>query len=64
MSLASADYSFTGETAADSSGYSIAGGGDWNGDGLGDFLIGAYLNDSTVTDAGTSYLFVSPSIYD
>ena len=64
MSLASADYSFTGESAADSSGYSIAGGGDWNGDGLGDFLIGAYLNDSTVTDAGTSYLFVSPSIYD
>ena len=64
MSLASADYSFTGESPADSSGYSIAGGGDWNGDGLNDILIGAYLNDSTTTDAGASYLFISPSIYD
>jgi hypothetical protein len=64
MSLGSADYSYTGESSADSSGYSIAGNGDWNGDGLSDFLIGAYLHDSTDTDAGTTYLFVSPSIYD
>ena len=63
MSLDEADYSYTGETSADSSGYSIAGNGDWDGDGLSDFLIGAYLNDSTETDSGTTYLFVSPSIY-
>jgi hypothetical protein len=68
MTLDSADYSFTGETLADASGYSIAGGGDWDGDGLSDFLIGAYLRDiasseGTVTDRGRTYMFLSPSIY-
>jgi hypothetical protein len=63
IGLESADYAFTGESSADSSGYSIAGNGDWDGDGLSDFLIGAYLNDSSVTDAGTTYLFIAPSIY-
>lgn len=63
IGLEEADYAFTGESSADSSGYSIAGNGDWDGDGLSDFLIGAYLNDSSVTDAGTTYLFIAPSIY-
>ena len=68
MTLDSADYSFTGEGLADASGYSIAGGGDWDGDGLSDLLIGAYLRDISgssgiVSDRGRTYLFLGPSIY-
>ena len=68
MTLSMADYSFTGESLADASGYSIAGGGDWDGDGLSDFLIGAYLHDiegtdTTISDPGRTYLFLSPSIH-
>jgi len=68
MTLDFSDYTFTGESLADASGYSIAGGGDWDGDGLSDFLIGAYLHDipgseTTVSDPGRTYLFLSPSIY-
>ncbi len=63
MALSEADYSFTGEALADSSGYAIAGNGDFDNDGLSDFLIGAYLRDSSEADAGTTYMFVSPSVY-
>jgi hypothetical protein len=63
MSLSSADFYFTGESLADSSGYAISGNGDFDADGLHDILIGAYLRDSTETDAGTTYMFVSPSVY-
>ena len=62
-SLSEAAYSFTGETTADSSGYSISGGGDWDADGLSDFLIGAYLHDEAADDVGTTYLIRAPSIY-
>ena len=63
MTLSDTDYAFTGESLADSSGYSIAGNGDFDADGLSDILIGAYLRDSTDSDAGTTYMFVSPSVY-
>jgi hypothetical protein len=63
MSLSDTDYAFTGESLADSSGYSIAGNGDFDNDGLNDILIGAYLRDSSDSDAGTTYMFVSPSVY-
>ena len=63
-----AAYSFTGESVQDASGYSIGGGGDWDGDGLSDILIGAYSHDfedgsDDVLDAGRTYLLLSPSIY-
>jgi hypothetical protein len=41
----------------------VSGNGDFDGDGLSDLLIGAYLNDTTEGDEGTSYLFISPSIF-
>ena len=63
FTLDTADFTFTGESVADSSGYSIAGGGDFDGDGLSDFLIGAYLHDSVDSDEGKTYLFISPSIF-
>ncbi|MAY82068.1 MAG: hypothetical protein CL930_14970 [Deltaproteobacteria bacterium] len=63
FTLDTADYTFTGENVADSSGYSVAGDGDFDGDGLSDLLIGAYLHDSIDSDEGKTYLFISPSIF-
>ncbi|TXT65110.1 MAG: hypothetical protein BAJALOKI3v1_130014 [Promethearchaeota archaeon] len=49
--------SFIGEEANDNSGYSISGVGDVNGDGYGDFIIGANDNDDGGSDSGKVYLF-------
>lgn len=46
----------TGETSGDFSGFSVAKLGDLNGDGLSDFVIGAYENDASGTSAGRSYV--------
>jgi hypothetical protein len=46
-----------GQAQDDWSGFSVAGAGDVNGDGLADFMIGALKGDfSSLTDAGRSYL--------
>jgi len=50
----------TGAAANDSLGWSVAGGGDVNGDGLSDFLVGAYTNDTNANNAGAAYLFTGP----
>jgi hypothetical protein len=63
MTLSTTDFSFTGESLADSSGYSISGNGDFDADGLSDFLTGAYLRDAPSSDEGTTYMFISPSVY-
>ncbi len=46
-----------GQGASDSSGESVAGAGDVNGDGLADLIVGAYLSDpATGIGAGRSYV--------
>jgi len=47
---------FTAEGAGDSAGWSVAGVGDVDGDGLPDMLIGAYTESGVSSYAGTSYL--------
>jgi hypothetical protein len=54
--LSASSASFLGEDAYDSSGISIAGAGDVNGDGYDDILIGAPSEDDGGTSAGQTYL--------
>lgn len=58
MSLASAEISFIGEARDDEMGYSLAPAGDVNGDGLSDFIMGAWSNDYTADAAGQVYLIL------
>ena len=51
-----ADAVFSGEAAGDNSGWSTSGGGDVDGDGIDDFLIGARFESTGATDAGAVYL--------
>jgi hypothetical protein len=61
VNLATADASFLGEAAGDQSGFSVAGGGDVNDDGIDDLLISANLNDQNGQDAGKVYLLFGKS---
>ena len=56
LPMASADASFVGEVNGDMVGWAVAGGGDVNGDGLADLLIGAKENGESANDAGQAYL--------
>jgi hypothetical protein len=49
-------FAINGQGASDGSGFSVSAAGDVNGDGLGDLIVGAYLNDSGGADAGRSYV--------
>jgi len=55
-SLSSADMIFYGEGSGDQAGLAMAGLGDMNGDGFGDFAIGAPGNDLAGIDAGKVHL--------
>jgi hypothetical protein len=56
VGLGSADASFVGESARDASGKSVAIGGDGDGDGFDDMLVGATGEASSAAGAGAVYL--------
>jgi uncharacterized repeat protein (TIGR01451 family) len=49
-------WAFDGEVVGDEAGSDVAGGGDINGDGFADFIVGAPENAETQTSAGKAYL--------
>jgi len=53
--------SFYGAFKAERIGYALSGGGDVNGDGFDDFLIGTFHNTWMGVDAGAVYLFLGHS---
>ncbi len=57
-SLAEADGTYHGEADGDGAGAAVGAAGDTNGDGFGDFLIGAPGSDAAGTDAGAVYLVI------
>jgi Ca2+-binding RTX toxin-like protein len=57
VAAGSGGFVINGEGASDQSGFSVAGAGDVNGDGLADLIVGAGWNDpATGTNAGSSYV--------
>jgi hypothetical protein len=58
VSLADAHAELIGESGADYAGLSVSGAGDVDGDGLSDFLIGAYGDDDNGSNAGAAYLML------
>lgn len=56
VSLADAQAKWTGEAWGDHAGTAVAGGGDFDGDGEPDVLIGAYLESAAAPGAGATYV--------
>lgn len=56
--LSGSDVRFFGESSSDYSGRAISGGGDFNGDGYDDILIGAPYDDDGGSSAGATYLIL------
>jgi hypothetical protein len=63
LSMSDAAYTFVGENAYDSAGYSVASAGDVDGDGLSDILIGAYGSDANGSDSGVTYLMFAANLW-
>jgi hypothetical protein len=56
--LASSSASFVGEHIDDLAGSVVSGGGDLDGDGLDDLLVGSSDSDAAATDAGQTYVLL------
>jgi len=59
-SLADADAKLTGEQPGDEAGRSVAGGGDANGDGVPDLIVGAWKESTAGYKAGAAYVVYGP----
>ncbi len=62
IDLFDAHVKLVGEGVDDAAGFALAPAGDTDGDGLDDFLVGAYGHDSVGTDAGAAYLLLGGSL--
>ena len=62
FSLSSADATFVGEEAYDSSGSAVSSAGDVDGDDLDDLLIGASSNGEWGPSTGKTYLFLGSTV--
>lgn len=60
MSLSEANVRITGESRGDHAGHAVAGGFDFNGDGLSDVLVGAPQNEENGSESGAAYLIYGP----
>ena len=60
---ATPDIILSGEASFDNFGFFVASVGDFNLDGLDDFLTGAYVNDEGGSAAGKAYLYAGPGSY-
>jgi len=56
VSLGNGGIAFDGESQVDTLGTAIAGGGDIDGDGLGDFIVGAPGSDAVQDESGSVYV--------
>ncbi len=62
--LGSSDARLIAEDSGDQAGWSVAGAGDVDGDGLDDLLVGAYGSDLGGNDSGAAYLLHGPTSGD
>ncbi len=58
LSLADADLMLTGPEAGGYAGFAVAGVGEFDGDGLGDYMVGAYGENPDGANSGNTYLIL------
>jgi len=61
LDLSDASGTWRGEAADDQAGFSVAGGGDIDGDGIPDFVVGAVSESEAGSGAGAAYFLQGPA---